>query len=521
MAIKIPIGANASEAVREAKRAGDAIDSIGDTLSDLARESARSSREASRAFDDIPDGVKDAARDVDRESKKLGDGLADGVDRGVNDSKDHLDRLEKDFKSAVRDIQRTDGKGGLGQNLADDARKGTRQATESVETFSDEAKSNLSEVASSFTGDMQSVTDLVQGTLGGVVSDLGPLGLVAGAAGAAGVGLIGQAITNAQERQEALKAKTAELAQAMIDGGRDGAVGYDVVAQKLQELASEADDLGVDLKSLKAIADQAQQPFDDLAQAYAGNVGEIDKLVQKHKDIQAELIRTNHVSGDAATSYEGDNSKKISSEQKYLDKLYEVQKGARDAAEQQKLYLESGAADLAANAEAMDSWTGEVQGAYAAAGDAQQGFTDDGVFNLDRYITKTSEAVKTIEDYSANMATAVGQLGKDGHDNAIRYLEQLGPDAAPLVQAFINAPAEKRGALAALWDSLGNTGSASFGAGLQNGLDGQGPAQKSVRVSADLAQFNADMAYATRQREAHIKVYEDNMGGRRQGMGVP
>ncbi|WP_148070880.1 hypothetical protein [Curtobacterium sp. PhB130] len=75
--------------------------------------------------------------------------------------------------------------------------------------------------------------------------------------------------------------------------------------------------------------------------------------------------------------------------------------------------------------------------------------------------------------------------------------------------------------LAALWDRLGNTSSDSFGSGLQSGLNRQGPASKTVNVTADLSAFNADMAYATRQREVHIRAYTDNMGGTRQGMGVP
>lgn len=520
MAIKIPIGANASEAVREARKAGDAIEGIGDSLDVLARESARSSREAARSFDDIPDGVKDAARDVDRESRKIGDNLSDGVDKGSDEAKDSIQSLEKTFKQSVREMQRTDGKGGIGQGLADDTRRGTHEASESVKTFSDESKANLSEVASSFSGDLTSATDLIQGTLGGVVQDLGPIGLAAGAAGAVGVGLIGAAIGKAQEKQEALKAKTAELAQSMIESGREGAVGYDVVSDKLKELATEQDDLGVDLRSLKQIAKDAHQPFDDLAQAYAGNTDKIDELVQKYRDQQAELIKTNHAEGEAATSYEGANSKRINTLAKYGEKLTEVADTAKAASDEQRLYLESGAADLAANATAQQSYADSVVSAYAEAGDAQQGFTDDGVFNLDRYITKTAEAVKTIEDYSSNMATAVGQLGKSGHDEAIRYLESLGPDAAPLVQAFINAPEDQRGRLASLWDSLGGTASAKFGSGLQAGLNAT-PAYKTVTVGADLAQFNRNMAEATRQREVHIKVYEDNQGGRRQGMGVP
>jgi hypothetical protein len=119
------------------------------------------------------------------------------------------------------------------------------------------------------------------------------------------------------------------------------------------------------------------------------------------------------------------------------------------------------------------------------------------------------------------MATSVGQLGKDGHDKAIQYLESLGSDAAPLVDAFVKAPADKQADLARIWDTLGNASSSSFGSGLQRGLNNQGAAVKNVTVVPDMDQFNAAMREATKQREAHIKVYSDNQGGTRQGMGSP
>jgi plasmid stabilization system protein ParE len=521
MAIKIPIGANASEAIREAKKTGDAIENIGDSLDVLARESARSSREASKSFEDISDGVKDAAREVDRDAKKIGDNLSDGVERGTEKAEDSIKEYEKTFKQSVKDMQRTDGKGGLGSNLADDMKKGTHEAGESVSTFKDEAKSNLSEVASSFSGDITSVVDLVQGTLGGVVADLGPIGLAAGAAAAVGVGLIGAAISGTQEDTEVFRQRISDLATDLIETGRTGSASLGYIADKLKEMATTTDDSATSLQDLRQAADRSGSSYKDLARSAAGHTDEIDKQIKaivKQKDEWQQSGQAALEADDALGSSANNRTKALDDTIGYLR---DAKKAAKEAADEQKNYAEAGGIALQANAEAVESYGDSVASAFQEAGDAQQGFTDDGVFNLDRYISKTSDSVKQLEDYSANMAKATGELGKSGHDEAIRYLENLGPDAAPLIAAFVNAPAAQQDTLARLWDGLGSTSASNFGSGLQGGLNSQGNATKGVTIVTDLAQFNRDMAEATRQREVHIKVYEDNQGGRRQGMGTP
>lgn len=521
MAISIKIGANASDAVRAARQTGDAIEAIGDVLDDLARDSQRSSRQAAEGFDAIPDGVRDAARDVDRQSRALGNGLGDGVDRGVRDAEGSLDRLERSFRDTVRDVERQDGGGGLGSNLARDTEHGTREAGEAVGTFKDEAKANLSEVASSFSGDMTSVVDLIQGTLGGVVADLGPIGLAAGAAAAVGVGLIGAAIQSAGEDEEVFRQRVSDLADDLIETGREGSASLGYIGDALKEMATASDDGTTSLKDLRSAAEQSGTSYKDLAQAAAGHTDAIDKQIKRieaQKDAWQQTGQAQLEADDVLGSSANNRTKALD---QTLGYLRNAKKAAKEAAAEEKNYADAGGAALKANAEAVEAYGDSLASAFQEAGDAQQGFTDDGVFNLDRYITKTSDTVKQLEAYSANMAKATGQLGKSGHDDAIRYLEQLGPDAAPLIDAFVKAPQAKQDELARIWDGLGSTSATNFGSGLQSNLNAQGNATKGVTLVPDLAQFNADMAYATRQRELHIKVYEDNMGGRRQGMGVP
>lgn len=516
MAIKIPIGANASEAVREAKRAGDAIDSIGDSLDGLTRDSQRSSREASRAFEDIPDGVKDAARDVDRESKKIGDNLSDGIDRGVDESKDHLDRLEKNFKDAVRDIQRTDGKGGLGQSISQDMKHGTKEAGESVATFKDEAKANLSEVSSSFTGDMQSVVDLVQGTLGGVVADLGPIGLAAGAAAAVGVGLIGAAFSSAQEDEEAFRQRVADLATELIETGRTGAAGLSFISDRLKEMATTTDKTETSLKDLRQAADRSGESYKDLAQAAAGHTDQIDKQIKKAVELKNQWQQTGQgqLEADDAIGSSANNRTKALDD--YIGYLRDAQKASKDAAQESKNFADAGGPALVAAAEATQAYADGVQSAYAEAGSAIDDYVKDGNFNLQAYTDNAQKQFQAIADYQSNMVT----LSQTLSDQALQYVESLGPDAAPAIAAFVKAPLAQQRATADVWDKLGSTSASSYNTRLQNDLSGH-PASKTVNVYGDLSTFNAQMAEATRQREVHIKAYTDNMGGTRQGMGVP
>ena len=524
MAIKIPIGANASEAVREAKRAGDAIDAIGDTLSDLARESARSSREANRNLSDIPDGVRDAARDVDRESKKIGDNLSDGVERGTEQAEDSVKELEKTFKDSVRDMQRADGGGGLGKKIAADAEEGTGKAKESFRELGNEARQNASETFSSFDGSAQSFADGIQGTLGGIVSSLGPVGAALGAAGALGIGLVTSALQKGSDNAAAFKQKVSDLTTDLVDTGRRGSVSLGFINDKLKEMASSTDGSVTSLKDLRKVTDDTSLSYKGLAQALGGNTKNADKLIDQAEKYKKALQEQSEAAREAAgLSYRdssGGEDPRIKQTEKYIDYLKQAKQATQEAQEAQSNYARAGGEDLAAAAEASQAYADSVQSAYADAGANVEDFVTKAGYDLDGYAKKAQENLDAIVGYQKNMADAQTSLAKGGHDAAIQYLQQLGPDAAPLIAAFVKAPEDERSNLASIWDGLGSTGAQSFNSGLQTNLD-KTPASKHVTVVPDLAAFNRAMAEATRQREAHIKVYEDNMGGRRQGMGTP
>ena len=128
--------------------------------------------------------------------------------------------------------------------VGDSSRRGMREAESATDTFRNEAKQNVSEVVSSFDGSMDSIADVVQGTLGGVVSDLGAMGIAAGAAGAVVVGYIYNQITQARERVEELRSALTDL---FVDPGED------TLSQRITTIVDSLKDSG-QLRNLAADA---------------------------------------------------------------------------------------------------------------------------------------------------------------------------------------------------------------------------------------------------------------------------
>lgn len=172
----IPFLADVGKFIKGTDSMADALDEVADSVKDLAKSSER---DASRAGDKLGDGFKDGS--------KVAVKSLDTVDSGLKDTATAAAVLDDKAAAAFRNIAADAKK--AGDKVGKESKDGFKQGSEATETFKDEAKSNLSEVASSFSGDMDSAVDLVQGTLGGLVADLGPAGLIGGAVAALAIGL--------------------------------------------------------------------------------------------------------------------------------------------------------------------------------------------------------------------------------------------------------------------------------------------------------------------------------------------
>ena len=193
MGLSIDIAANTTAAQRGIKDLSKTLDGVADALDDVADDSDKSGDRVERSFRDMTKAAQDTGREAGRSFSKAAQAL------------DDVERQAKRTERAVDDI-------------GDSGKRGFSKAGEAAGEFKQEALQNLSEVTSSFDGSMDSITDLVQGTLGGIASSIPGIGL-AGAAAAVGVGAIAAAFNANDAAAKESQQRAAEWAQAYIDAG--------------------------------------------------------------------------------------------------------------------------------------------------------------------------------------------------------------------------------------------------------------------------------------------------------------
>lgn len=237
------------------------------------------------ALEDVGGSLDDLARDAQKTGRETGDELAQGVDRGTEKAADAVDDLEQSFRDMARDAARhaKDAGDDVGRNVkagyrdaeqaaerfGDTAKRETGRAAETTEEFRDEARSNFSEVTSSFQGDMTSAVDLVQGTLGGLA------GSIPGGVGLAMGGLAVAAGTFAalwQEAAEATKARLGDMYDDMVESGNDF-LSESLIQQEVRKIMLNEDERVTDYAAALDIAGKSGL---DLAVVLRGLAGDQD-----------------------------------------------------------------------------------------------------------------------------------------------------------------------------------------------------------------------------------------------------
>lgn len=173
------------------------------------RDLLRGTKQVEDAFDDVADSLDDVARDGDQALGRLDDSFRD------------LARRARDAKDDVQDV----------------GKKGFKVAGDASSEFKSEALANLSEVSSSFDGSMESIGELVQGTLGGVTANIPLVGLGAAAAAAA-VGTITDAYIKADEATKEARDSAYEYGLTIASSGE-----YAEAASRINELTGSVEGL--------------------------------------------------------------------------------------------------------------------------------------------------------------------------------------------------------------------------------------------------------------------------------------
>lgn len=289
-----------------------ALDKVSDSLDDLARDAQQSADKTGDAFDDAGKAVGDSLDDGAKEARKSLDRVGDDAKDAAKEVDDAAEKMERSFRDAF-DAAKKESKT-VRQDIGDDAKKGFSDAGEATETFKNEARQNLSETVSSFRGDTEDLAQIAQDVLGGVVSDLGPIGMVAGAAAAAGIGMAVAKLQDMAEKINAAKEEAGELAIEFKNaGGRieelDLVGKFDewlvAIEDSRQWFEVWQDDAVTNLDNVRTAIEGTGISLGDLYNAFSkGDTSTLEEYVDRLKEVNKELVPDGHVANTQAQNDE-------------------------------------------------------------------------------------------------------------------------------------------------------------------------------------------------------------------------
>jgi hypothetical protein len=460
------------------------------------------------SLDDLSGTLDDVVRDATKSGDKLGDGLADGVDDGTRDASKSTERLEQSFSDLARSSKKVSVE--TGDNISGGVKKGTDGAADSLGDMRNEASSVAGETASSFDGSADSILGAFQDLTSKAFAGFGPAGEAAGLIAAVGIGAAVAVFQSGVETTDEWKTSVQDLATEMIDAGSTGTVSFEALADKIKELAVETDTSKDNLKDISVLADRAAVPLDTLAEAYAGNTDGLDEMIEKND----ELYARGRDSGSSWAKAFGSDADKAEQDMRaasgsIADSLREVKDRTDAAAESEKLWVEAGGPELVAKSEATAAYAESIQSSLLDAGGSWEDFADDeGGLDLAAYVANFEAKAAAITDYQSNVAIASSTLNTE----ALGYIETLGADAAPLLDAYVNAPLDQQADLERVWSKLGTAGGETFTADLAANVPDsmEGP---SVKVDADTREFDKVMS-AIKRRSIKVRVIGVDRNGK-------
>lgn len=267
--INISLVANVREFLKGTRDATDSLDDVVDSLDDVAREGDTVDRELGRSMDDAADSVEkvaDAGDDLQRDLKKNFSDTERNAESAADD-------MEKSFRNAFDDVKkesRTSTRK-MGDDFDGWGSKASRESSE----FKDEARSNFSEVVSSFDGDMDSMLDLAQGTFGGLAGSLsGPFALAAGGI-AASAGLF---YSMWRDNAEKVEERVNSMYEDMTESG-EKYLSEEYIRQAMSDIITGADDAVISLEQVRTMASITGMPEGTILAAAAGDAEALEEVL--------------------------------------------------------------------------------------------------------------------------------------------------------------------------------------------------------------------------------------------------
>lgn len=326
------------------------------------------------ALEDVGDALDDVAREAQKTGQSAGDDLEKGIKGGADDSTTAVGKLETSFKEMARQASRSSKD--AGDDVAKNVKKGTDEGVDATGEFKDEARSNFSEVASSFTGDMDSAADLVQGTFGGLAGSIaGPLGLAFGGLGAAA----GVFYNMWKENAEKTKQTVSDMYNDLLESGTEYLT-QEAITRRIGELYDTAAESSVKKQRelIRTLAEDSGIDEPLIARAIVGDPAAQEELKSKIAAIRLDLT----TQLDEATAKGGNLAPTLAPALEALRDIeteVENTSGALSTAQQ----------DAKAAADAIAGVKANTDGVASSAEDARSKFSGVGQAIRDMPDTKT------------------------------------------------------------------------------------------------------------------------------------
>lgn len=417
-------------------------------------------RDFLRGMKDSEDAIEDVATSLD-----------DLSDTGSDSS----DRLEKTFSEAMRTM-RKDAKS-AGESIGRDVTDGTDHASEGVEDLREEAGQSAREMAASFSGEMEDVGDLIQEVAANAFAGFGPAGAAAGVAAAIGIGYVISSLQKAAEQAAESKERVLELADEIADvGGDPKAIDW---ASRLRDILKETvdekqwwefwqDEPKTRMEEWSQAARDYQLDVADMARGVAGDATalarvheRLTQVIDSNRDAARRSRAESEAHGQTMDGVAANLDRAADKAESFRDQLDQLAAEtpraveANAALEAALAGIDDAAADAAATTESYQS---TVASSLDEAGQAWQDYTTDGIVNLDAYNKAIEDQLAAVTRFEENLVAASANLSAE----ALDYIRGLGPEAAPLLQAFVDAPLAEKERTARNWDTLGRASSDGY-----------------------------------------------------------
>lgn len=433
---------------------------VADSLDEVAKDGDRAGDKLADAFGEkIEDGFRAAGR--------AADDLADKIDSATDDIKSDAaaaaEKIEKKFSSSYKEVTADAKK--MAKASGEEFKGMGTDASEGLKEFKGEAAQSAKEAAASFDGSADSIADMFQETAAQAFAGFGPAGAAAGIAAAAGLGVAMNYLGVMGEKAAAAAESVGDLTEQFIDLGADGARSATAMAERLREAATSVEDGEVKFDKWSETAERAKISVEDFTVAMVGGAEQAarsqDEVGQKLDEVDEKWQSVLARGQQPETMYPGITAQKdaLQEAKAALEATVEAYKKADEnaAGYAKTVANELNPAEIAAAA-ATAEYEKAVTGALERAGQSWKDYTQDGKVNLDAYNLAIEKQAAAIKSYEENLVKAAEHMSQAALDE----VKRMGPEAAPLLQAFVDAPLAQKQRTARNLEELGKASTEGY-----------------------------------------------------------